>query len=107
MYTLSVLPGWAGLAGSDTAGNCSILPDFAQLMVQHKAEVLPIFLAYRHISIEGVCIPLIQVASAIVQVLWDDTALDAVQPMWNGWCIYLRTIAHRTKLVNSGLTLVG
>ncbi len=76
-------------------------------MVQHKAEIPPIFLAYRRVSVEGVCIPLIQVVSSVVQALCDDSALDAVQPMRNGWCIYLRTLADRTKLVNSGLTLAG
>ncbi len=76
-------------------------------MVQHKAEALPIFLAYRYVSVEGIRIPLIQVASSVVQALHDDSALDAVQPMHNGWCIYLCTIADRAKLVNSGLTLAG
>ncbi len=61
--------------------SCSILPDFAQPMVQHKVEVPPIFLAYRRVSVEGVRIPLIQVASSVVQALHDDSALDTVQPM--------------------------
>ncbi len=56
---------------------------------------------------EGVRILLIQVVSSVVQALYDDSTLDAVQPMCNGWCIYLCTIADRVKLVNSGLTLAG
>ena len=53
-------------------------------MVQHKAEVPPIFLAYRYVSMESVRILLIQVVSSVVQALHDDSALDTVQPMHNG-----------------------
>ncbi len=42
-----------------------------------------------------------------MQALGDDTALDAVQPMRKGWCTYLHTLADRTKLVSTGLTLAG
>ena len=76
-------------------------------MVQHKAEVPPIFLAYSCVSVEGVRILLIQVVSSVVQALRDHSALDTVQPMHNGWCIYLCTITDRVKLVNSGLTLAS
>ncbi len=59
----------------------STLPDFAQLTVQHKAEVAAIFLAYKRVSPEGAKISLICVASAVVQALKDDIAIDAMQPM--------------------------
>ncbi len=54
---------------SQSQSSCSILPDFEEPMVQHKAEVPPVFLAYRQVTIDGVRIPLIQVASAVIQAL--------------------------------------
>ncbi len=38
-------------------------------------------------SAEGNCIPLIQVATSVAQALKDPSAVDAVQPIRNGWCI--------------------
>ncbi len=59
----------------------NLLPRFTQPSVQHIAEVPPVFLAYNRVSVEGTWIPLIQVATAVVQSLNDDTVIDAVQPM--------------------------
>ena len=84
-----------------------MLPDFEQPTVQHKAEVAPIFLAYKWVSVEGAKIAIMCVASAIVQALKDDTALDAIQPMRYGWLIYIHTITDCEKLVSSGITLAG
>ncbi len=58
-------------------------------------------------SAEGNLIPLIQVATSVAQALKDPTAVDAVQPMRNGWCIYICTMADRATLVNVGITLAG
>ncbi len=84
-----------------------LLPDFAIPSVKHKAELVPIFLAYKRVSVDGTKIPLIHVATSIVQALQDDSVIDAVQPMPNGWCIYLRTNADRLHLIETGLTLAG
>ncbi len=92
---------------ADSAENADITPTFSLPPVQHVAEVPLIFLAYNQVSTEGACIPLIQVATAVVQSLKDDTAIDAVQLMCNGWCIYVHTHADQTALVNLGITLVG
>ena len=83
----------------------STLPNFAQPTVQHKAEVAPIFLVYKRVSPEGAKISLMCVASAVVQALKDDIAIDAVQPMRNGWLIYIHTMADRSHLVSTGITL--
>ena len=48
-----------------------------------------------------------QIAMAVVQALQDDSAIDAVQPMQNGWCIYIHTLTDRVNLINSGITLAG
>ncbi len=42
---------------------------------------------------EGSKIAIMCAASAVVQALKDDTALDAIQPMRYGWLIYVRTMA--------------
>ena len=85
----------------------STLPDFAQPTIQHKAEVAPIFLAYKRVSSEGAKISLMCVASAVVQAFKDNTAIDAIQPMRNGWLIYIHTMADRSHLVSTGITLAG
>ncbi len=46
-------------------------------------------------------------ASAVVQALKDDTAIDAVQPMRNGWLIYVCTMADHAHLVSTGITIAG
>ncbi len=61
--------------------------------LNHKAEVPPIFLAYRRVSSEGEQISLVQVVTSVIQSLQSETALDAVQPMQSGWHIYTRTLA--------------
>ena len=58
-------------------------------------------------SLEGAKISLIYVASAVVQALKNDTAINAVQPMRNGWLIYVCTMADRSCLVSTGITLAG
>ncbi len=84
-----------------------MLPDFEQPIVQHKAEVAPIFLAYKQVSVEGAKIAIMCVASAIVQALKDNTALDAIQLMRYGWLIYIHIITDHKKLVSLGIILAG
>ena len=62
---------------------------------------------YKRVSPEGAKISLMCVESAVVQALKDDTAIDAVQPMRNGWLIYVHTMADRSCLVSTGITLAG
>ncbi len=84
-----------------------LLPDLSGSEVQHKSTVEPVYLAYKRISTEAGRLSLIQVATAVVQALHDNTAVDAVQLMRNGWWIYMKTNADCNKLVTSGITIVG
>ncbi len=85
----------------------SLMPSIKGQAVQHKAEVPPIFLAYKCVSSEGERILLVQIAMAIIQAMHSDSTLDAVQPMKMGWHIYMRTLANRAKLVERGLHIAG
>ncbi len=67
--------------------------------VQHKMTVEPVFLAYKHVSPEVGRLSLMQIATAVVQLLGDDGVVDAVQPMRSRWWIYLRTKADHETLV--------
>lgn len=44
-------------------------------------------------SADGVQVPLVQVALAAAQSLNDFSAVDGVQPVRSGWCIYVHTQA--------------
>ncbi len=62
---------------------------FGDDMIQHQAQVQPIFLAYHKVQAVGsVHIPLFQVASSVAQAV-GGSSLDAVQPMHAGWYIYM------------------
>ncbi len=89
------------------ASDNSDIPTFGVHSLQHKAEVAPIFLGYNRVNAEGQHIPLVQVTAAIVQVMGNPDLLDAVQPMKNGWYIYMTTNADRTRLVSLGLNVAG
>ena len=56
---------------------------------------------------DGVHTSLIQIALAVTQVLGNDEAVNRVQPMWAGWCIYIRMQADCNELVTKGITMVG
>ena len=56
---------------------------------------------------DGVQTSLIQIALAVTQTLGNDEAVDGVQPMWAGWCIYVRTQADHNELVTKGITVAG
>ncbi len=56
---------------------------------------------------DGVHTPLIQIALAVTQALGNDEAVNGVQSMWAGWCIYVRTQADCNELVTKGITVVG
>lgn len=75
--------------------------------VQHKVEVPPVLVAYCKVAIEGECISLMQIATAVLQVMGDQSVLDAVQPMKQGWYIYMQTLADHATLVERGLTVAG
>ena len=77
--------------------SCSVNPNFDHPAVQHKAEVLLVFLAYKRVLMDGVYTSLIQIALAVTQALGNDEAVDGVQPMWAGWCIYIRTQADHNE----------
>ncbi len=74
-------------------------------IVQHKAEVPPIFVVYCKVSADGECISLMQVATAVLQVMGDQSTIDVVQPMRQGWYIYMRTLKDCTMFVERGLTI--
>ena len=82
------------------------LPDFDAPQVSHKSTVNPVFLAYSRVS-TGQRIPLIQIATAVVQALKDETAVNTIQPMHSGWWIYLKTEMDHQRLVNVGMTIAG
>ena len=52
--------------------------------LRHKAEVPPVFIAYKWVSSEGTCISLMQVATAVLKAVANSTALDAIQLMKQG-----------------------
>ncbi len=100
----------ASLGGGKCANSPALQDDSAVFKGQamnHVTEVPPVFLAYKRVSNEGHQISLVQVASAVLQVMKDDMVLDAVQPMKSGWYIYMRTLTDRAALVASGITIVG
>ena len=83
---------------SSPSSQAAISPDsenvpnlFGSHSLEHKAEVQPIFLAYSRVLAEGKCIPLVQVAAAVVRSMGNANTLDAIQPMKSGWYIYMTT----------------
>ena len=76
-------------------------------MSRHKAEVPPVFIAYRRVSSEGSRISLMWIATAILKSVAHPTSLDAVQPMKQGWYVYMKTNADRAHLVETGVTIAG
>ena len=82
-------------------------PNFDTPTMQHKAEVAPVFLVYNRVSSEGQLISLIQIATSVYQALSDSSAVDAIQPMRTGWCIYVQSITDRQTLINKGIVVAG
>ena len=76
-------------------------------MVKHKAEVHPVFVAYHHVSAEGERISLIQITTVVLHMMGGQGTLDAVQPMKQGWYIYMHTLVDRVTMVERGLTIAG
>ena len=58
--------------------------------VEHRPEVHLVFLNFKRVGREGYKIPLIQVATAVAKTVGERN-VDAVQPMRNGWQIYIKT----------------
>ncbi len=79
---------------------------FQEETLQHKAQVHPLFLAYHWVQSnqDGLRITLFQIASSVAQAVGGST-LDAVQPMYSGWYIYMlnRPICFSWKLTPSKL----
>ena len=102
----------ATVAVTDLMTNLSDRPDRPDRLghseiVEHKAEVPPIFMVYWKVSADGECISLMQVATAVLQIMGDQSTIDAVQPMRQGWYIYMRTLKDHAMLVERGLTIAG
>ena len=76
-------------------------------MLKHKAEVLPVFIAYKRVSQEGTKISLMQVATAVLKSVVNPTSLDAVQPMRQGWYVYMKINIDCACLVEQGITITG
>ncbi len=64
------------------------------------------FLNFKQVAQEGYKIPLIQVATAIAKAI-GEVNVDAIQPMQNGWQIYVKTEADRVTLITKGIELAG
>ena len=75
-------------------------------MLEHKPQVSPVFVNYKHISFEGHCTPLIDVAVAVGKVV-GDINVNAIQPTRNGWQIYIKTEKDRAVLIALGLDIAG
>ncbi len=75
--------------------------------LNHRAEVPPIFLAYRWVYAEGQKLPLVQVATSIIQAMGTHVKLDAIQLMRTGWNIYMHTLLDHTQLIEKGIHLTG
>ncbi len=96
-----------GLLGSaSTATTCTFTEvlDFSKgfsstyQSVEHKPDVKPIFLGFKRVTCEVSKIPLIQVAVA-VGIIVGPKNMDAIQPMRNGWQIYVKIDVDRQKLL--------
>ena len=74
--------------------------------LEHKPDVRPVFLGFKHMAKEGFKIPLIQVAAAVGDIVGQRN-VDAIQPIRNGWQIYMTTEADRALLMSKGLEIVG
>ncbi len=74
--------------------------------VEHKPDVKLIFLGFKRVAYEGSKILLIQVATAVGNVVGPKN-VDAIQPMRNSWQIYVKTNIDRQKLLTTGLELAG
>ncbi len=99
--------GWYTGTGAERTQAGGLFPDLSGSEVQHKSTVEPMYLAYKRISTEAGRLSLMQVATAVVQALQDNTAVDAVQLMRNEWWIYVKTNADHDKLVTSSITIAG
>ncbi len=101
------LTSWARVASSNSPHPWKD-EAFGTDMIQHKAQVPPIFLAYHRVqpADAGPHLPLFQVASAVAHAM-GGSGLDAVQPIWLGWCIYMHTQADRALLIEKRLVIAG
>ncbi len=93
---------WADLANKDHSAH---FPSDTP-MLEHTPTVRPVFVNYKKVSFEGFRTPLIDIAVAVGHAV-GDMNVDAVQPTWNGWQIYVKTETDRTVLIASGLDVVG
>ena len=77
--------------------------------ISHKALVPPVFVAYKLVSHEGAHVTLMQIATAVLKSVLDQTSLDVVQPLKQGWYIYMKTSVDRAALVerHRPITIAG
>ncbi len=75
--------------------------------LEYKPEVCPVFLNFKQVAWEGYKIPLIQVATAIAKAIGEVNVVDVIQPMQNGWQIYVKTEVDRVALMTRGIELAG
>ncbi len=109
---------WADLVNTDrqcyaranlaSPSNCTENDEVGQVLVnawsgmlKHKAEVPPVFIAYKSFT-GGYKISMMQVATAVFKSVVSPTSLDAVQPMRQGWYVYMKTNADHACLVEWG-----
>ncbi len=82
-------PGFLGSGSSTNTHTFTEVLDFSKgfsstyQSVEHKPDVKPIFLGFKRVACEGSKIPLIQVATAVGNVVGLKN-IDAIQPMRNG-----------------------
>ncbi len=76
---------WAQIAGKTHE---SLLTGTAS---EHVTKIRPVFLAYNRVAIEGHCILISEVVSALAHVVGDANQIDGVQVMRLGWNIYMKT----------------
>ena len=88
-------------------GGGALLSSSKGLSLNHRAEVPPIFLAYRQVCNEGQRLPLAQVATSIIQAMGTHAKLDAIQPKQTGWNIYMCTLLNHTQLIEKGIHLIS
>ncbi len=80
---------------------------FGIISLRHKAEVPPVFITYKWVSSEGNHISLMQIATTVLKAVANSTALDTIQPMKQGWYMYIKTNADHECLVQKGVTIAG
>ncbi len=91
----------------NNSGEDTLLSSSKGQSLNHRAEVPPIFLAYKRVCAKGQKLPLVQVATSVIQAMGTHAKLDAIQPMRTGWNIYMCTLLDQTHLIKKGIHIAG